>query len=130
MPKTETDVTVQLIVNVVAHDAQGSVALTRYDADDARWWLPGAELAPFEHPDAIASEVAADIIGQAAEVSLHHIESFRGRRGWHMMFNYVMQLPAGASCAPSFSLHDSRALPTTFHGEWEARVVARALGLR
>ena len=127
MAQTDDDVRVQLIVNLVALTEDNRVVLTRYDPDDERWWLPGAELEPCEHPDEVAARIAADVSASCGAPRLHHLESFRGRRGWHLMFNYAAQLPAGAGCNAGHMLHAASALPRTFHGDWEAKVVAHVL---
>jgi len=123
MPKTDADVNVQLIVNLVALNERGEIALTRYETEDERWWLPGSDLQPFAHPDALAAELAASISPQLPTPNLHHLESFRGRRGWHLMFNYLARLPAQATCDPDYTLFPSSALPRMFHGTWERSVI-------
>jgi hypothetical protein len=42
---------IQLIANAVITDRRGRVLLTRYDADESRWWLPGSNLLPYEQAD-------------------------------------------------------------------------------
>lgn len=41
---------IDLICNVVARRGDGRVLLVRYDPEDKRWWLPGRDLVPYEHP--------------------------------------------------------------------------------
>jgi ADP-ribose pyrophosphatase YjhB (NUDIX family) len=114
---------IQLIANVVITNAQGQVLLTRYRDDDDRWWLPGAELEPYEHPDAACARALAEL-GVTAAAHLHHVESFRGRRGWHVMFNY--RCPALVeACGDAW--HAPDALPPTAHGDWELGVIKAML---
>jgi ADP-ribose pyrophosphatase YjhB (NUDIX family) len=42
---------IQLIANLVVRRPDGRVLLVRYRDDDERWWLPGGDLEPYEHPD-------------------------------------------------------------------------------
>jgi ADP-ribose pyrophosphatase YjhB (NUDIX family) len=120
---------IQLIANVVVLNAAGEVLLTREDMGEgqpARWWLPGAELAPYEHPDAACQRALAELGLSAAAATLHHVESFRGRRGWHVMFNYRCDTQGDAAAA---SWHSPRSLPATAHGAWEAGVIGKVCGL-
>ncbi len=115
---------VQLIANIVIMNADGQTLLTKYDADDERWWLPGAQLNSYEHPDEAAARTLAGLAGlQASAPKLHHIESFRGRRGWHVMFNYTSIATAGEAAAQSQWFAPDR-LPAMMHGKWEAGVLA------
>jgi ADP-ribose pyrophosphatase YjhB (NUDIX family) len=118
-----TDPDIQLIANVVAVSPDGRVALTRYDTDDDRWWLPGTDLEPYEHPDGAARRVIADL-GLTGDATLAGIESFRGRRGWHVAFNYRCQ----AEAAGHDSWFDPTELPPTRHGAWEAEVIRSVTG--
>ena len=114
---------VQLIANAVITDGRRRVLLTRYGDDDT-WWLPGAELEPYEHPDE-ALRRALDGLA-AAPATLHHVDSFRGRRGWHVMFNYLLHAEAG-SAGEDGQWFAADALPRFAHGAWEQGVIARAL---
>lgn len=126
---------VQLLVNVVIHDGD-RVLLARYDATpdespaDIRWWLPGAELDPYEHPDAAALAVVDGIAGLAADPPvLAGVQSFRGRRGWHVTFDYAVRAsgePTAGGEFPAgwFPVAD---LPRTKHGAWEHQVVEQVL---
>jgi ADP-ribose pyrophosphatase YjhB (NUDIX family) len=113
---------IQLIANGVITNAQGQVLLTRYEQDDDRWWLPGAELEPYEHPDAACARALAQL-DVTAPASLDHVESFRGRRGWHVMFNFrcTTEHTAGGSW---FETHTP---PATAHGPWERSVISAVL---
>lgn len=126
---------IQLIANVVVHDGI-RVLLTRYDAtageapDDVRWWLPGAELEPYEHPDAVAQAVVEGFAGLEAEAPvLAAVQSFRGRRGWHVTFDYAVRAtgePVDDEGRPVgwFAVGD---LPRTKHGSWEREVIEQVL---
>jgi ADP-ribose pyrophosphatase YjhB (NUDIX family) len=115
---------IQLLANVVITNAQGQVLLTKYDADDDKWWLPGAELVAYEHPDEAAKRaVLALKLGEAQTPKLNHIESFRGRRGWHVAFNYTLQ--SGAASAQESAWFDAKALPDMAHGAWEKAVILK-----
>ncbi|BAS26137.1 helix-turn-helix transcriptional regulator [Limnochorda pilosa] len=124
VPKSRPEV--QLIANLVVHDAESRILLVRYDPDDERWWLPGADLEPYQHPDQAAREVLAAFPGLRPEVlSMSFVDSFRGRRGWHVVFNYGVSAegePGGAYPAGWFSVAE---LPRTVHGAWEKEVIRR-----
>jgi ADP-ribose pyrophosphatase YjhB (NUDIX family) len=121
---------IQLTSNVVIVNDKNEVLLTRYDPDDERWWIPGASLETYEHPDAAAGRVIADL-GQSDKLAatMKHVESFRGRRGWHVMFNYAVRTGSSES---SVKDGDSKwfpldALPAMTHGEWEKNVIAACI---
>lgn len=118
---------IQLIANAVITNGRGRVLLTRYDEDDdERWWLPGTDLKPYEHPDAALQRALDGLVSAIKSSALHHIESFRGRRGWHVMFNHLVKASASAATAEGrwFAVD---ALPRMAHGPWEQGVIARAL---
>jgi ADP-ribose pyrophosphatase YjhB (NUDIX family) len=125
---TEKQPDVQVISNLVVHDDDGRVLLVRYDADDERWWLPGGDVVPYQHPD----EAAAGVLGAfpglevRAQPAMAFVESFRGRRGWHVIFNYTVAAdgtPGGEFETGWFPWDE---LPRTVHGTWERTVVERA----
>lgn len=122
MPET-TRPDIQLIANLVITNDRGEVLLTRYQEDDERWWLPGSELEPYEHPDQACARALADL-GINASPHLHHVESFRGRRGWHVMFNYGCNATAAGN---NGQWHSTGALPATTHGQWERSVIDAVL---
>lgn len=133
MSTTDERPAIQLIVDVVAVDAAGSVLLCRYgpDADPAaespRWWLPGGELEPYEHPDDVARAALGELGVGASDLTLGGVRSFRGRRGWHVMFDYratVAGDPTGAVPAAWFDPHD---LPPTAHGSFERDLITSFL---
>jgi ADP-ribose pyrophosphatase YjhB (NUDIX family) len=128
-----TDVpAIQLIANLVIQRHDGRVLLVRYDPDgevdqpdaDARWWLPAHELEPYQHPDQ-AARIAVDQIGglQVDELTLNRIQSFRGRRGWHISFDYQVRAagePGTSLPADWYTIDD---LPPTMHGNWERETI-------
>lgn len=118
---------IQLIANIVITNGRSEVLLTRYRDDDERWWLPGSELHPYEHPDEACARALTDLGLAGVSAQLHHVESFRGRRGWHVMFNYRGD---ANTAGENGSWHPASALPATTHGEWERGVIAKALGVR
>jgi ADP-ribose pyrophosphatase YjhB (NUDIX family) len=125
---TEKKPDVQLIANLVVRRRDGAVLFVRYDPDDERWWLPGQELEPYEHPDDVAKRAAADLAGLRAKAPVFsHVESFRGRRGWHVVFHYRVDAAGTPSGALPAAWHAADALPRTVHGAWERAVVRRVL---
>lgn len=119
---------VQLIANAVITDGRGQVLLTRYDEDaDERWWLPGAQLEPYEHPDEAVQRALQGLAASGTPPALHHVESFRGRRGWHVMFNYLLHIDADAAGSAG-RWFAAGALPSFAHGSWEQAVIGKALG--
>jgi ADP-ribose pyrophosphatase YjhB (NUDIX family) len=119
---------IQLTSNVVIVNERQEVLLTRYEADDERWWIPGASLESYEHPDSAAARALVDVRqDEKLTATMKHVESFRGRRGWHVMFNYLVRASTSESNANG---NDTKwfpvsALPTMMHGEWEKNVIAR-----
>jgi ADP-ribose pyrophosphatase YjhB (NUDIX family) len=126
MPDQQPEI--QLIANLVVRHADGRVMLVRYHADDERWWLPGEDLEPYEHPDERARAVLAGFHGlEAGDPEMIFIESFRGRRGWHVVFHYLVRAngePRGEFEAAWFPADE---LPRTVHGKWEREAVRQVL---
>ncbi len=124
---------IQLIVNLVVEGADGRVLLARYDpagengADesgaetDRRWWLPAHELEPYQHPDEAAAIAIDEIGGLGVEASaLARVQSFRGRRGWHISFDYLVRATGEPHDGPvPAAWHRLDDLPPTMHGNWE-----------
>jgi ADP-ribose pyrophosphatase YjhB (NUDIX family) len=116
-----TNPEIQLIANVVLQQADGRVLLTKYD-DTEQWWLPGGELEPYEHPDEAAAKVVAEF-QLSSSLKMIRVQSFRGRRGWHVAFDYLAR--CHESQAGDWFFSDE--LPQTKHGAWEAEVIAAVL---
>lgn len=62
----------------------------------------------------------------APRTLLHHVESFRGRRGWHVMFNHLVKANAKAATEQG-RWFVAEALPRLAHGRWEQGVIAKVL---
>lgn len=131
---------IQLIANLVVHDDHGRVLLARYDpagesaeADaDARWWLPAHELEDYQHPDDAARIALDEIAGVVpTSIALARVQSFRGRRGWHVSFDYAVAATgdpgSGGVMAQWFDRGD---LPATMHGNWERDTIDAVLAER
>lgn len=119
---------IQLISNLVVEADDGRVLFVRYDPDDERWWLPGEDLEPFEHPDDRARKELARFGLEADRLEMVFVESFRGRRGWHVVFHYRARtngIPTGPHQTAWFPVD---ALPRTMHGRWEHDAVLRVVG--
>jgi ADP-ribose pyrophosphatase YjhB (NUDIX family) len=108
---------IQPIVNLILVRA-GAVLLHRPDSENPAWWLPGADLMAYEHPDEGVTRVLNDF-GVGTRATLSHIESFRGRRGWHLVFHYRVTLDADADVrtATPHAWHALDAFPKTAHGD-------------
>jgi ADP-ribose pyrophosphatase YjhB (NUDIX family) len=120
---------IQLIANLVVRRPDGKVLLVRYDPDDERWWLPGEDLEPYEHPDDAARRVLAAFPGvEVRRMTLAFLDSFRGRRGWHVVFHYRVDAEGDARGERPTEWHDAENLPWTAHRPWEQDSVRRALG--
>ena len=126
---TEPSVDIQVIANLVVRNGDGAVLFVRYDPENEKWWLPGGDVAPFTHPDETRDEALRDFATlDVRERRLSFVESFRGRRGWHLVFHYDVRAegePGGARKAAWFR---SDGLLRSAHGQWEKDVVARVLG--
>src|SRR5206468_4121849 len=80
---------IHLIVNLALVDPDGRVLLVAGADEGERWSLPGWELEPYEHPEEGARQLLVDFLGlPEAPATLVYVDSFRGRRGWHVTFNY------------------------------------------
>lgn len=129
---TKEQPAIQLIANLVVEGEPGHVLLARYnpasEADDdanTRWWLPAHELEPYQHPDD-AAQIALDEIGGLTVTSSKsaRIQSFRGRRGWHVSFDYYIRASGQptADKTPA-AWHPIDDLPPTMHGNWETDTI-------
>jgi ADP-ribose pyrophosphatase YjhB (NUDIX family) len=126
--ETEKRPDIQLIANVVELDGNGSVLLAKYDPDGEKWWLPGGDMEPYEHPEERVAKIL-DGLGTLSlqDLQLAFVESFRGRRGWHIMFNYVAVGAETINLAADVQWFSIEALPKTKHGGWELEVIKRAI---
>ena len=122
------EVSTQVIANLVVRNPNGEVLFVRYDPENEKWWLPGGDVEPYSHPDEAAAKIIRQIDGvEASACALNYVDSFRGRRGWHLVFNYDVSAdgsPGGPNEARWFAPDD---LPRTMHGNWEKQVVATVL---
>jgi hypothetical protein len=126
MEKANPDI--QLISNMVVQDNAGRVLFVKYDPEDERWWLPGDDLVPYQHPDDRAAEILNGLQGLTwSDLKLEFIESFRGRRGWHVMFNYSVKGEGDTIGGIPSAWFPKDDLPRTMHGKWELEVVKRIL---
>jgi len=129
---------VQHIVNLVVRNSNGQVLLARYDAakghkdepdpGDIKWWLPAHELEPYQHPDE-AAIIALDAVGglDVTVAGMHRVQSFRGRRGWHISFDYLVDATGEPNGRVPAEWHDLDDLPPTMHGNWERETIAGVL---
>jgi len=126
---TDETVATQVIANVVVTDPDGRVLFVRYDPESEKWWLPGRDVAPYTHPDDTARAVLDEMDGlDAGAPEFDHLESFRGRRGWHLAFHYRVTAtgtPTGNTPSQWCATDD---LPATAHGGWEKSIVAKITG--
>jgi len=119
---------IQLIANLVVRRGDGRVLMVRYDPEDERWWLPGGDLQPYEHPDEAAERVLAALPGvELRGRRLAFVDSFRGRRGWHVVFHFLVEAEGEAACDVPTAWHAPDDLPRTAHRPWEEDSVRRAL---
>jgi ADP-ribose pyrophosphatase YjhB (NUDIX family) len=123
---------IQLIANVVLENADGHVLLVRYgDAEsegaEPRWWIPAGELEPYEHPDDVARAAIQGYGVTIESISLARVDSFRGRRGWHLSFDYRARGGGAPSGTNPAAWHDPADLPPTAHGNWERDVITTVL---
>ncbi len=126
---TKDTVATQVIVNLVVQDGAGRVLLVRYDPEDSKWWLPGKDVAPFTHPDDAAAEALAQLQGVTCDAPLlHHVESFRGRRGWHLVFHYGVRASGEPDGEPEAAWFAAADMPAMRHGGWEKEQAAAVLG--
>jgi ADP-ribose pyrophosphatase YjhB (NUDIX family) len=117
---------VQVIANVVVLRDDGRVLLVRHDPDDERWWLPGDDARPYQHPDERAREVVEELGGLTCRsLAMVFVESFRGRRGWHLVFHYRAEVDGDPSADLEAAWFEPDELPRTMHGGWERAAVRR-----
>ena len=123
---TVESVDTQVIANLVVRNREGAVLFVRTDPDSEKWWLPGQDVVPFTHPDAAAAEVAASLDGlEVRSCRLSHVDSFRGRRGWHLVFHYDLRADGDPTGRHEACWFDEASYPRTMHGGWEKQVIGR-----
>lgn len=122
---------IQVISSLVVQREDGDVLLIRYQPDDERWWLPGDDLVPYEHPDEAAKRfLERDLPALEWEApEMLFVESFRGRRGWHVIFHYGVRAHGDGGGEHETEWFAVDVLPRTFHGSWEKKVIRRATEL-
>jgi len=120
---------IDLIANLIVRRG-GEILFVQHEQNEDAWWLPGEDLQPYEHPDDRAKRVLEDLGGlKVAGFKMTHVESFRGRRGWHVMFNYLVDVTGECKAAFPTAWHKPENLPRTRHGKWEHDQVRAALGV-
>jgi hypothetical protein len=118
---------VQLISNLVVVNDHGEILFVRPDLSDDRWWLPSADLAPYQHPNERAEQVLKAIPGlDWLEPRMMKVESFRGRRGWHIMFDYYVRA-RGEVDGTRAGWYPLDNFPRTMHGPYEKATVQHIL---
>jgi ADP-ribose pyrophosphatase YjhB (NUDIX family) len=133
-----SDPAIQLISNLIVTNESGQVLLVQYAAGqeaseaeaETRWWLPGQQLTPYEHPEQAATEALAHIPGLiVVDLTLARVQSFRGRRGWHVSFDYRVTAAGGIVGDPELpaAWFEVTALPRTMHGPWESETIRGVL---
>ncbi len=126
---TDKPVDTQVIANLVVRGNDGHILFVRYDPENEKWWLPGEDVEPFTHPDETAAKLLADLPGlDAGAPRLAHVESFHGRRGWHIVFHYDVEAAGSPNSGPPAGWFATDDLPKTMHGGWEKQVVAKVTG--
>jgi DNA-binding PadR family transcriptional regulator/ADP-ribose pyrophosphatase YjhB (NUDIX family) len=124
--KSRLQPAIQLIANLVVIRADGQVLFVRYDPEDERWWLPGEDLNPYEHPDEAAQRVLGAFTGlTVSAMTMREIESFRGRRGWHVMFHYRVEAEGDVTSRFPTAWFPLSSLPRTVHGRWETDIARK-----
>ncbi len=111
---------IQLIANLVVVRPDGHVLLVRYRPDDERWWLPGGDLEPYEHPDERAREILAGFPGLTVDATtMGEIESFEADAAGTS--SSAIASTRTASRAGTSRPSGSRPMrsPRTVHGRWE-----------
>jgi ADP-ribose pyrophosphatase YjhB (NUDIX family) len=86
--------------------------MASYD-DEPGWFLPDDELRNLEHPTRAATRIAREQLGlDVGDVTLGHIESFRGNDGsWHLSFHHLGRVPSVPEVAPGPDVGEARWFP-------------------
>ena len=114
---------IQLFCNLVIRRPDGRVMLVKPEAGDERWWLPWADLEPYQHPDDAVQAALKRMGLLGARVRFAQVQSFRGRRGWHVTFDYLVEASGDATGEMNPAWFPANDLPCPNHGEWEKNVV-------
>lgn len=115
---------IQLFCNLVIRNGERLVMLVKPDPADERWWLPWADIEPYQHPDDAVDDALKKMTGLVvSRRALAQVESFRGRRGWHVTFDYLVEASGDPPRDQAGAWFPADDLPRTNHGEWERRVV-------
>lgn len=121
----ETKPDIQVIANLVVRNGEGRVLLTKYNPDVDRWWLPGQDVEPFTHPDEQARKVLDSLGLDIRGLEFRRVQSFRGRRGWHLAFDYLVDADGDPDSPAQW--FEVNSLPNTMHGDWETGVISDLL---
>jgi len=120
---------IDLIANLIVR-RNGEILFVQHEKDEDAWWLPGGDLEPYEHPDDRARTVIEGLVGlKVADLKMTGVDSFRGRRGWHVMFNYLVDVTGDCKASFATAWHKPEDMPRTRHGTWEHDCVKAALGI-
>jgi ADP-ribose pyrophosphatase YjhB (NUDIX family) len=104
------------------------VVQVRYDPTSQAWCLPGGDLEPYEHPDEAAKRILSTFSGLEMQApKLASVESFRGRRGWHIVFHYDVPATGQPSADVPTNWFAQTDFPQTVHGKWERESVRTVL---
>jgi ADP-ribose pyrophosphatase YjhB (NUDIX family) len=119
---------IQLISNLVIKNTDGEILFVKYDTDDDRWWLPGGDLDPYQHPDECAKQILDSLPGlKWSDLRMVKVQSFRGRRGWHVMFDYLVTADGQVEGDTPASWFSRNEYPRTKHGRHETDTVEAVL---
>ena len=119
---------IQLFCNLVIRSAERGYLFVQYNPDDERWWLPYADLETYQHPDDAVEQALKQFPGLSIKRSeMIQIQSFRGRAGWHITFDYIVECEG----EPDFKLPTAwfpiENPPKTVHGKWEIEVIRQVV---
>ncbi|MGV3616143.1 MAG: hypothetical protein ACO1SV_12485 [Fimbriimonas sp.] len=110
---------IQIISNIVVTDQSGQILFVKRDPEDERWWLTGGDVEPYQHPDDCAKKILDALPWLSWQgIRMVNVQSFRGRRGWHVMFNY-RAFGRGTPDSPQASWFPQDRFPRTMHGPRE-----------
>jgi ADP-ribose pyrophosphatase YjhB (NUDIX family) len=127
---------IQLFCNlVIRRRGDGAILFVKPDPAEERWWLPWADLEPYQHPDDAVQAALKKLAGlEVARTTMAQVQSFRGRAGWHVTFDYLVEAAGDPKTDQNPQWFPADKPPRTVHGEWEKGVVrdviAKADGLK